>query len=347
MASKLAFDVVGRVALDIRLDVQNRPNPFYQTLLQSISLLIVDASPRTLWKKTLNIRRPFILWNNNRKIRNYLSPIINSHLQTGEHNKGTKTVTGLAIEAYPKLNAVTSKEVDPNWIDILVAQLKIFFIAGTDTTAATICFMYELLHSNPDKLKELRAEHDELLGDKDTLSATILANPNLLNQLPYTSAVIKETLRLFPPVGSVREGSKDFFLINPETGARLPTDGWMMFSCSMAEQRHEAFFPRPHDFVPERWFASESEELYVRKNTFRPFELGPRNCIGQELVQMELRIILALTIRELDIVPMLPKDGPKLFGQISYQRTFMDELAASPKEGMPITVKSYDDGHSS
>ncbi|KAG7139063.1 Cytochrome monooxygenase aflN like protein [Verticillium longisporum] len=106
-----------------------------------------------------------------------------------------------------------------------------FLFAGHDTTSSALCFAYNRLHNNPDSLARLRAEHDAVFGpDPSTAASQIAATPTLLNQLPYTTAVIKETLRLDAFVSSVRQGHPDFFLTHPETRKVYPTDGFMLIS---------------------------------------------------------------------------------------------------------------------
>lgn len=222
--------------------------------------------------------RRFHLWNNNRIMKNYVKPRIErgvaEHAQSKGDSTGPKTILSLAIKSY--VNEVQGisgiAEVDPAFVETAVSQVKIFMLAGHDTTGSTLCFIYHLLNRNKRALEAIRAEHDEVLGkDKSAVRARLSENPQLLNQLPFTATVIKETLRLFPPVGTVRQGSEDFFLTHPDTGMRYPTKGMMLFACSIAEQRTEKFWPRPNDFVPERWFAREGEPLHVRKNAFREF----------------------------------------------------------------------------
>lgn len=275
-------------------------------------------------------------------MKNYLLPHIWRGISEYGKIEGHRTVTNLAIKAY--LNEVksssTAEHIDPQFIDMAIAQMKMFIFAGHETTASALSFTYHFLWKHPATLASLRAEHDAILGsDPAKAAAYITASPQLLNKLPYTSAVIKETLRLFPPVGSVRKGRQDFFLIHPETGIRYPTDGFMLFSCSMAEHRNAAFWPRPDDFVPERWLVGEGDPMYVRKNAFRPFELGPRNCIGQELAQLELRAILALTVRELDVQSMYSENGGRVLGELAYQTMAPGEVTGHPSQGMPVRVK--------
>jgi len=60
--------------------------------------------------------------------------------------------------------------------------------------------------------------------------------------------------------------------------------------------RRADFFPNPDDFIPERFL-----EQKIPKDAWRPFEKGPRSCIGQELALLEMKIILALTIRDFEV----------------------------------------------
>jgi cytochrome P450 len=272
-------------------------------------------------------------------MRSYLLPFINDRSRystTGNH----KTILDLAIKAYAnEVKSSDSSEIDPNFAEMVIEQLKMFIFAGHDTSASALCFAYHMLWTNPETLAKMREEHDAVLGpDRFEATKKIKESPQLLNQLPYTLACIKETLRLYPPVGTVREGRAGFYLVQPDTGFKYPTDGFMLFGCSTAEHRMPEYWPRPDDFVPERWLAREGEPLHVRKNAFRPFELGPRNCIGQELAVLELKTILALTIRDLDVESVYPEDGEKMLGQAAFQVMAPGDVTGHPSQGMPVKV---------
>lgn len=273
-----------------RLDCQKGDNLFFESLKDAISWIIPDASPQNILKSMHPFRR-IHFWNSNRIMKNYVKPMIERGVAEYAQNKsssiGPKTIMSLAIKSYVNEVQGTSgaSGVDPAFVEIAVAQIKIFMLAGHDTTASTLCFIYHLLNRNKRALEAIRAEHDEVLGqDSRAVQAQISANPQLLNQLPLTAAVIKETLRLFPPVGTVRQGSEDFYLTHPDTGVRYPTKGMMLFACSIAEHRTEQFWPRPNEFVPERWFAKEGEPLYARKNAFREL-LMP--CLPYQIQMLE------------------------------------------------------------
>jgi cytochrome P450 len=281
------------------------------------------------------------MWSNNRIMKNYLLPHIERGVVECDKFEGPKTINHLAIRSYmSEVQDSSSRcKIDSHFIDVVIAQMKLLIFAGYETTTSTLAFAYHLLCNNPAVLATMRSEHDAVFGpDPTEAAAKIATSPGLLNQLPYTSAVIKETLRLFPPVGTVRAGQRGFFLTHPDTGTLYPTEGFMLFGCSLAEQRHEEFWPQAAEFVPERWFAREGNPLHVRKNAFRPFELGPRNCIGQELAQLELRMILVLTAREFDIESVLPEDGGRVLGELAYQVMRAGQVTGHPIGGMPVRV---------
>lgn len=294
--------------------------------------------------------RQFCLWNNNRRMRNILIPTIEEAWGKIDHSSSSsssepKTINTLAIQAYKaevqqQQTASKSPKIDPRMLDILIAQLKIFIFAGHDTTASTLSFAYSRLYRAPEILAKVRAEHDTVLGpDPAAALARLTETPSLLNQLPYTSAVIKEILRLYPPAATVRAGHPDFVLTHPDTGRTYPTAGFAVWATSWLSHRHPDYWPRAEEFLPERWLAREGEELHVRKNAWRPFELGPRNCIGQELAQVELRAILAMTLRELEVEPAYAKGSPEGLGEQAYQTMGVGDITGHIKDGYPARIR--------
>jgi cytochrome P450 len=274
-------------------------------------------------------------------LRDVITPYIRKQLSDPDTAGGPKTVNSLAIQAY-LAETVKSKEADDAFVENALAHLKIFLLAGHDTTGTTLCWVYYRLHRNPRVAQKVRAELNSVFGTKVSLTADqIREDPSLLNRLTYTSAVLKETLRMYPPVASVRGGSPDFFLIHPETHQKYPTDGFMMLSSSHSVHRNEDYWPQPDEFIPERWISENGDPVnpVSNKSAYRPFELGPRNCIGQELALTELRLILALTVREFNILPQYSKKDDKIFGEPIYQADLPGEITAHITGGMPVKVQ--------
>jgi hypothetical protein len=128
----------------------------------------------------------------------------------------------------------------------------------------------------------LIAEHDAVFGvEPADVLTQIHADPYKLNQLPYTTALIKET------------------------GRRFPTENCSIWTLSHHDPRYWA---EPESFLPGRWLAEPGDPLYPGGNNnsgaaWRPLEHGPRSCIGQSLALLELKIALVMTAREINVVP--------------------------------------------
>jgi cytochrome P450 len=210
-----------------------------------------------------------------------------------------------------------------------------------------------MLHKYPETLAKIRKEHEEVLGPIENTSKIITEDPYVLNKLEYTAAVVRETLRLWPAASSTRTGDPGFKIRDPKTGEPLPTEDILVWVVSYAMHHDEDVWgPTVNKFDPDR-FMPENQQ-YLPKNGFRPFEIGPRNCIGQELAMLESRIILALVVRKFDFTPCydrleeLSNDGSNYAKDTASRRGKQDldgEVAypvligtAKPREGMPVVV---------
>jgi cytochrome P450 len=152
--------------------------------------------------------------------------------------------------------------------------------AGNDTTTLTLCYAWYLLALHPEAEARLAAELDEVLGNR----------PPQVEDLPrltYTDKIIKETLRIYPPVWAfVREALEPFEI----GGYCLPAR--TNFVLSPWILHHDArFFDRPHDFRPERW--TEEFERELPKFAYFPFGGGQRTCIGNSFAKMQASLMLA------------------------------------------------------
>ncbi|TDZ36950.1 Cytochrome P450 monooxygenase aflN [Colletotrichum spinosum] len=190
-------------------------------------------------------------------------------------------------------------------------------------------------------LQRLRGEHSRILGD-DLSAACLEMNhrPYILSELRYTTAVIKETMRLYTPAGSTRSGIRDFYIQNQSTS--FPTEGCMIYLAGPALHRDPTYYPMPQEFHPER-FLPEARPGFpkIPKHAYRPFEQGPRACLGQELAMLELKILLVMLLWEVDFEPAYPGDmycanGIPGYGERAYQ-TMM--TTAKPKDGLPVVVR--------
>ena len=284
-------------------------------------------------------------WWNSRRMMRYIASEFDLRIKSSAKQR-SKTVLDLALDTYLESQRGTQQNngVDQTFKDFAISQVRTFIFAGHDTTSTTMCYAFHVLSCYPEIRRALVAEHDRLLGpDCHHDAAKIAEDPHLLNQFSYTTAVIKETLRLYPPASSTRGGEPGYVLPGPK-GLGFPTDGLFIWSNSYTIQRDPTYWPEPDKFIPERWLVEEGHPLYPVKGAFRPFEFGPRNCIGQELAMLELKVVLILTAREFEISSVYeewdllhPRKGPKTVkGERAYQ---ILAGAAHPADGLPCRVR--------
>ncbi|KAI1108397.1 vera protein [Nemania sp. NC0429] len=349
--TNLTFDIICRAALGMRLNEQQRTEsgPIKFALLDQIRLMSMAANAarampfgRMPWHHAA-IRR------NNRTLRDEMMPYIESKLKSESNDSQVKTIADLAIKYIDKDDPNATRE-KPNaeFVDRLMANLKAFLFAGHDTTASTICFMIKLLQDHPECLAKLRAEHDAILGPDPTRDVDALTqSPHLLYSLPYTLGVIKETLRLYPLAATVREPRPGSYLTAPGSATRYPVDGWGIWLSAPGVARHPDYWPRPDEFIPERWTVPEGDPLHPVSNAaWAPFSLGPRNCIGMELALIELRIVAVLVSRRFDVEEAWD-DWDKLKGSKATPNAKVDgerlyragNSIVHPKDGMPVHVR--------
>lgn len=158
------------------------------------------------------------------------------------------------------------------------------FVAGHETTANTLIWVWYLLSQHPEIEAKLHAELESVLGDR-------LPTYDDLEKLVYTEMIIKEAMRLYPPAFMVtREPNEPVTL----GGYALPA-GTSLGVNIYGMHRDARFFPEPDRFDPER-FSAENEK-HIPKYAYIPFGAGPRVCIGNSFAMMEAKLVVATLAR--------------------------------------------------
>ncbi|KAB5513517.1 cytochrome P450 [Coniochaeta sp. 2T2.1] len=163
---------------------------------------------------------------------------------------------------------------------VLVENAIGFIIAGSGTTADILSYAFMLLGSHPDALKRMRDEHDRVLDLRPGLK-----------ELKYTTAVIQETMRLFP-VGMVVRSPPDATI--QHRGKTYNVENQEIMVPSHTLHYNPEYFDEPGKFKPERFLGE------FPRNAYRPFERGLRSCLGQNLAMEEMRIALFTLVRSFD-----------------------------------------------
>ena len=186
------------------------------------------------------------------------------------------------------------------------------FVAGQDTTATLMAWLWYVLDQNPEVERRLRAEVADVLGDRKPVFDD-------LARLSYTKRVLQETLRLYPPGWLFFRSADQETIID---GHRIPA-GATLLLCPFASHRDPASWPEPEVFDPERFTPERSAGR--PRYAYYPFAGGPHQCIGNHMAMMEAQLITAMMVQRLRprLVPghrvepvsrtsLQPRDGVKV-----------------------------------
>ncbi len=186
------------------------------------------------------------------------------------------------------------------------------FLAGHETTANALSFALYLLAQHPEIKQKIVDEFERVIGEAELNYENIM-------RLEYTGWVIKEAMRLFPPVwGITRDAAKEDVI----DGYRIKKGDSIAMS-PWAVHRYEKYWDNPNHFDPERF--SPARIKNVHRYAWFPFGGGQRMCIGNNFALMEMQIVLALLCTkfnfsvpanfELELEPLVtlrPKHGMML-----------------------------------
>lgn len=174
--------------------------------------------------------------------------------------------------------------------DELRDNVVTFIGAGHETTALTLTFALYLIANSPDVQERLLREVRDVCGDKPIDAA-------MVEDLVYHEQVIKEAMRLYPPVAIIdRVATQDI-----DIGDALVKKGDFTFSLIYIMHRHKLLWENPERFDPERFSTENAKKLH--RFQYMPFGAGPRICIGMKFAYMEAVAMLATLVRDLRWLP--------------------------------------------
>ncbi|XRM42524.1 hypothetical protein ABZX51_005740 [Aspergillus tubingensis] len=173
----------------------------------------------------------------------------------------------------------------------LVRDSELAITAGSDTAASTLNALFYLLARHPEKLRRLREEIDSAVPAGQELCHAALVKK------PYLEGCINESLRLCPAVlsGLQRETGPEGLRT---AGVYIPP-GMIVSVPTYTIQRDSRNFPRPDEFIPERW--SSQPELVIHKEALNAFSSGTYSCAGKAFAMMEMRLLVSTIVRHFDI----------------------------------------------
>ena len=189
-----------------------------------------------------------------------------------------------------RLIEATKQESDPEVRRTRIRdEMNTLLLAGHETTASTLSWTFYMIDQHPEVAERLHAEAVEVLGDR-------LPTHDDLRSLTYTTMVVQETMRLYPPVWIIPRLAREADTI----GGYHVAPGADVLICPYTLHRHPEYWTNPTHFDPDRF---RPENVAGRpRYAYIPFGAGPRFCIGNNLGLMEAIFVIALIARELRLV---------------------------------------------
>lgn len=233
-----------------------------------------------------------------RKVSAVLDGIVTSMLDAYEANPdGQSPLFSVLLDAH-RDGKISRRQI--------IDEALTLFLAGHETTALAVSYALYLLADSPEIQERVFSEVSHL-GDR-------LLTAEDMDQLKVTTAVINESLRLYPPIWSIiRRTTQPYTLgkLELKAGDHLMISQWTL-------SREPSWFPEPERFNPDRWLQGTQPPRFA----FIPFGAGGRKCIGDQFAMIEATLMLAEFVRHarftrsdkhaLELVPSVtlrPKKG--------------------------------------
>lgn len=276
--SHLTADIICRTVFSTSLDSGIASDVFEDFTVFERSVAQVDIKRLIFEPAWTRAPQPEAVLRACERIRAHLGTLVDTHLA---QDASFNDIASAVIAARDTdTGAAFSREE-------LIDQLGVFFLAGHETTASVLTWLFFIAAQRPALVAELRREVDRVVGDGEV-------DFEHIRKLPLVRAVFRETLRLYPPITFMpRVALKDTVV-----GRRHLRRGALVMISPWTLHRHRDYWPEAHAFMPER-FLPENEDALV-SGAYIPFGQGPHTCVGAGFAQTESVLIVARLLRRFD-----------------------------------------------
>ncbi len=199
-------------------------------------------------------------------------------------------------------------------------QLMTAFLAGHETTATALAWTGWALAAHPDVAARAAREVDAVLGGRAPCAAD-------LARLPWLQAIVKESLRRYPPLPStmMRRAVRNVDI----GGWRVPA-GSVVTLPTIVTHLDARWFSDPLRFDPARFMDDAAQR--IPRGAWLPFGAGPRTCIGNNFAMMEMTLVLARLLQGWTIRPAPGQQEPRVRVQVTLRPEGGMRLVLAPRQ---------------
>ncbi|KFB36875.1 AGAP008217-PA-like protein [Anopheles sinensis] len=204
-------------------------------------------------------------------------------------------------------------------VEQCAANVFLFYVAGAETSTATISFTLHELSHNPEVMTKLQQEIDEML-DRNGGEITY----ENIKGMKYLDLCVKETLRKYPGLPILnRECTQDYRVPDSDVVIRK---GVQVIIPLLGISMNEKYFPDPDLYSPERF---DEDTINHDPDAYYPFGAGPRNCIGLRQGVLVAKIGIILLLSKYNFRPSIP-------AKVKFAAA---TVPLAPEGGLPMKVE--------
>lgn len=259
LCTNLTFDIIGAIVTNLDCQAQD-PSGGNDIVRHFRDLVATFSDMGRIWlwlDVPMRIKRLVSSYQSDAAIKRCIKDKfreIKAAQNTSTKQPQDRSVLALALQ--------DTEVLTPHILQSTADQVKSFLFAGHDTTSILLQRLLYALSIHPRCLAVIRAEHDAVFGDADPQDVMRARPEETMHALTYTSACIKEALRLWPPAASARRALPGTgFKVHMEDGGEVCLDGTVLYLCHHLIQRDpKVYGETANDFVPERWLGGYGYE---------------------------------------------------------------------------------------
>lgn len=286
--SELTADVICRTIFSKSLGFETAREVCDTFTEFEASVASVNLGQLIFGKPWADVRQPQRVLDACERIRGHIGDLVDPRLAAGAPQQDDIIAAVIAARD-PDSGSGFSREE-------LIDQMGVFFLAGHETTASVLTWVFFILSMRPEIAARIRAETAAVVGDGPIAFSDV-------KQLVFTRNVFREALRLYPPITFIPRVAAERTRIG---GVNIKKGAMVMVSPWTAHRNH-GLWQQAEYFQPDRFGSRPEPDEGGDKGVIMSFGLGPRVCVGAAFATIESTLIIARLVRRYDFTTLNPE----------------------------------------